>query len=212
VIKVKTFIFNPLQVNTYVVSDDSGQGIIIDPGCEEEDEFKILIHYIKSQNIVPSSIVITHGHADHVVGLKSVTDEFKIVPKIHRDESQLLSSLLDQATMFGLNYFPYEGEWSFVEENEIIPIGEASFKILLVPGHSPASIALYCSTDNCVFTGDALFKRSIGRTDFIGGNHEILINNIKNKLLTLPGSTIVFPGHGPSSTIEDEARYNPFLV
>jgi len=212
VITIKTFVFNPFQVNTYVVSDESGQCAIIDPACSTEGEFEILKKYIADQLLTPTAIVLTHGHVDHMLGLTVTANHYKIVPVIHCDELSYARTAGEQALMFGLQYVPYTGDWQTVTEPDRILLGQTEAKVLNVPGHSPGGMAVYCPTDNCVFTGDALFKGSIGRTDLLGGDYNRLISHIKEKLLTLPPSTMVFPGHGPYTTIGNEIRHNPFLI
>ncbi|MCX7986337.1 MAG: MBL fold metallo-hydrolase [Bacteroidales bacterium] len=211
-ITVKTFVFNPFQVNTYVVSDESRACVVIDPACSNQQEFESLIAYIQTFQLTPTSVILTHGHVDHLLGLSYVTQYFNLIPIIHQEELAFAKTGSDQAMLFGLTYQPYTGDWKTVLEGDEISFGQTRFKIFLIPGHSPAGMALYSSPDKVVFTGDVLFKGSIGRTDLPGGDFTTLIANIRSKLLTLPPLTMIFPGHGPYSTIENEIKYNPFLI
>jgi len=212
VITVKTFVFNPFQVNTYVVSDDSKCCTIIDPACSTLEEFETLKNYIADQRLTTTGIIITHGHVDHLLGLALVARLYGLRPVIHRDERSFIDTAADQAALFGLSYDPYTGQWQTVDESDRIMIGQTEATVFTISGHSPAGMAIYCPADNCVFTGDALFRGSIGRTDLPGGDYHSLITHIRNKLLTLPPDTMVFPGHGPHTTISYELKYNPFLT
>ncbi len=210
-ITVKTFVFNPFQVNTYLVYNDNHKAILIDPACSNNEEFEQLYTFIKTEDIALTHLILTHAHIDHLLGLNYITSHYNIVPFIHPNEKTLIEMADDQALMFGLIYHKYQGEWQYIKEKDTIVLGNSIARILNVRGHSPGGIAIYFATDNCVFTGDALFKGSIGRTDLLGGDINELIQNIHQNLLSLPPSTMVFPGHGPHTTIEYEKKYNPFL-
>lgn len=211
-ITVKTFVFNPFQVNTYLVWDESKHCTIIDPACSTLEEFETLKNYIASQQLTPSGIIVTHGHVDHLLGLERICSWYRLQPVVHRDELDFIQTAPQQAMLFSLPYEPYTGQWNLVGENDTVMLGKTEAMVLTISGHSPAGMAVYCPTDNCIFTGDALFKGSIGRTDLMGGDYETLMSHIREKLLTLPPDTLVFPGHGPHTTIAYELKYNPFIA
>lgn len=213
-IKVKPFTFNFFGENTYLLYDETNEAVLIDCGCMEPDEESILSDFIKSNNLILKRLLNTHRHFDHVIGDASIFHQYGIRPEMHRDEkSENAPDLNAQASRFGIPMRFEEIEpLRYIEDNEEICFGHSVLKALLVPGHSPGSLAFYCEADHFLIAGDVLFEQSIGRTDLWGGDYHTLINNIKNKLLTLPDNTIVYPGHGPATTIGKEKRANPFLA
>ncbi|MDP4187056.1 MAG: MBL fold metallo-hydrolase [Bacteroidota bacterium] len=210
-LKIKRFVFNPIQENTYLVYDETGECVIIDAGCCDQDEQEELSSFILEQNLKPSKLLITHAHADHLLGSSFVCSTYNIPCLLHLTEATLLKFAVHQASLLGLNMEEPPANVVFIEENEVIPIGESNFTAIHVPGHSPGSLAYYNKQEGILFTGDALFKGSIGRTDLYGGSYESLINSIKQKLMILPDLTKVYPGHGPESNIADERKQNTFL-
>lgn len=210
-ISLKTFTFNSFQVNTYVLHDETNDSIIIDPACESAHEIEQLIQYIKDNNLNPRAIINTHGHIDHIVGINDIKNTFSIPFKIHLEEKLLLENALYSAQLFGfsLETIPIVDE--FIEEGAIITFGNSSIKALHIPGHSPGSLVYYSEDNKFVIVGDVLFNGSIGRTDLPGGDYDSLISGIKGKLLSLPSDTVVYSGHGPSTTIGQEHDTNPFL-
>jgi len=211
-VTLKTFVFNDFQENTYILSDETKECIIIDPGCFYVTEQNELSDYINKNNLVPKAIINTHGHIDHVLGCKFVQNNYKIPFITHKEELPLIKNALHFGSIFGLKAEQPPLPDSYIDEGEIYRFGNAQLQIFFVPGHSPGSLAFYSAEDKMIITGDVLFRGSIGRTDLPGGNYNMLINVIKNKLLTLPADTMVFPGHGPSSTIGNEINSNPFLI
>jgi len=210
-ITIKTFIFNDFQENTYILSNETRSCIIVDPGCYISSEQNELSDYIEINQLIPEAILNTHGHIDHVLGCKYIKEKYNIPFIAHKDELDLIKATLDYGLMFGIKADQPPLPDRFIDENENFVFGNTSLKIFHIPGHSPGSIALYSADDKMILTGDVLFRGSIGRTDLPGGNFNLLISGIKSKLLTLPGDTIAFPGHGPYTTINDELRNNPFL-
>ena len=210
-IQIETFVFNPFQENTYVVSASNKECIILDPGCYFEQEQKQLADFIESNQLKPKYIVHTHGHIDHALGTNFLKEKYNIQGVMHEDDLEVYRRISD----FGMNIGfevdqPSEPE-EFVEEGDTLELGEDVFHIYHVPGHSPGSIALHCKDQQKVFVGDVLFKLGIGRTDLFGGDHYTLIESIQNKLLTLDGNTVVYPGHGETTTISSEKQENPLL-
>ena len=211
--KIKVFEFNPIAVNTYVLYDKTGECVIVDAACFYPNEQRALFEFIQSKKLVVKHLLNTHLHFDHVFGVNLIEKQFKVKLQAHKDDEFLLATMDEQLAMFGFtpngDYVPTVGK--YIDENDIIEFGNQKLSIIHVPGHSPGSIVFYNKEENVVVSGDVLFKGSIGRTDLPQGNHNLLIEDIKTKLLTLPGNTIVYPGHGPATTIKDEKRMNPFL-
>ena len=210
---VKQFTFNFFGENTYLLYDETKEAVLIDCGCITPYEGEALSGFLNENNLTLKRLLSTHYHFDHVIGNAYIFHRYGIRPEMHRDEKSPTTPTLNmQASKFGIpmNFEDIEPLRN-IEDNEEIHFGNSRLKAILVPGHSPASLAFYSEVDNIVFSGDALFKESIGRTDLWGGNYGALISSIRNKLITLPGNTIVYPGHGPSTTIDYEKVNNPFL-
>jgi glyoxylase-like metal-dependent hydrolase (beta-lactamase superfamily II) len=211
-ITIKTLVFNNLSVNTYVLHDQTNRAVIIDPACSNSGEHRILYQYIDNNKLNPEKIINTHGHIDHIVGVEKVMKNYNIPFFIHPDDNYLLSKAKEMGFIFGFQVDEIPSASAFLNEGDIIEFGNSSLKVMHIPGHSPGSIVFYSESDNFVIVGDVLFRGSIGRTDLPLGDYETLINGIKNKLLTLPRGTVVYSGHGPSTTIKTEHDTNPFLV
>jgi hydroxyacylglutathione hydrolase len=197
----------PFFVNCYIVGDPkSKKGIIIDPGWDAES----IISHVEKHDLKIESIIITHGHADHIVALDEVRRHYDAKVMIgEKDAIMLIDSTANLSASLGEQFKVLPAD-KLLHESDMVSVGELEFKVLDTPGHSPGSISLY--GHGVVFTGDALFLGSIGRTDFPGSSHETLLESIHKKLLTLPDDTIVYSGHGPDTTIEQERDYNPFLT
>lgn len=210
-IEVKTFIFNAFQENTFVVYDTSKNCLIIDAGCNSAAERQEIIKFISENQLNPVALVNTHCHIDHILGVDYLKEHYSIPFKIHEADKPLLLHAAQQALFYGLEYEGLPEADEFLEEGDMLDAGMAGFKIFHVPGHSPGSIVLVSETSSHVFVGDVLFQGSIGRTDLPGGDYDTLISGIKEKLMTLPPETVVFPGHGPQTTIGLEKENNPFL-
>jgi glyoxylase-like metal-dependent hydrolase (beta-lactamase superfamily II) len=210
--QLKIFPFNPLQVNSYLLYEPDGDGIIIDPSCMSEPEFSELGAFIRTNHISLKYILNTHGHFDHLFGVPMVKAAWGPQFLIHRDDELFISRAAVQARSFG---FEYDGEVpapdGYLEDGQLVTAGAINLIVITVPGHSRGGVAFYDSEGGRVFTGDSLFAGGIGRTDLPGGDYDQLITSIREKLLVLPGVTRVFPGHGPSSTIANELQTNPFL-
>ena len=210
-IQIKTFVFNPFQENTYLVSDESKQCIILDPGCYFEQEQEEIVDYINNNNLEPKYVVHTHGHIDHALGTDFIKEKYQIKAVMHKDDMEVYHRIADFGMNIGLEVKQPADPELFVKEGETIAFGNTVFDVLHVPGHSQGSIALHNKNEKIVFAGDVLFKMGIGRTDLFGGDHATLIENIRNKLLTLDGDTVVYPGHGEATTIKEEKKSNPLL-
>jgi len=211
-LKIKAFVFSPIQENTYLLYNEMNDAIIIDPGCyfpEEEDELKA---FITQTGLVPKLLLNTHCHLDHVFGNKWVAETYGLVPHIHPKEERVLQYAPTSGLMYNLPFDNYTGELEWLVEADTVQLGNDVLEVLEAPGHSPGSICFYCRAQGFVIGGDVLFHRSIGRTDLPGGDHETLLNSIRTKLWPLPDPTIVYNGHGNVTTIGEEKKYNPFLM
>lgn len=208
---VHSITFNPFEENTYIITAPNGECIIIDPGCfddRERDELKILI---SKSNLKPVRLINTHCHIDHILGNAFVADEYNLGLEIHPGELPVLQAGLDVADMYGIPYTPSPQPQVYLKEGDEIELGDIKLKVLFTPGHSPASICLYNETEHWVIGGDVLFYESIGRTDLPGGDYDTLIRSIRTQLFTLADDVMVYPGHGPKTTIGHEKMFNPFL-
>jgi hydroxyacylglutathione hydrolase len=210
--KIKEFVFNPFQENTYVVYDESLECVIIDPGCYDTGEEQELKNFIEDSRLQPVALLNTHCHIDHVFGNQFIATTYNLKPQIHELEVRVLQSAVMVAEMYGLEVTASpEGEITLVD-NGLFRFGNTELKMIFTPGHSPGSICFYSEKDNILIGGDVLFQGSIGRTDLPGGDYHTLISSIKQKLFLLPDGTVVFPGHGPQTTIGYEKKFNPFLT
>lgn len=211
-ITIQSFAFNYFSVNTYLVYDSTNEAVIIDCGCLNPKEENTVSSYIQANNLVLKHNLCTHLHLDHILGNAFIYKRYGLSPQANKADIDILPSPQEQAKRLGL---PLQIESVPVVktliDGETIHFGDSELIALSVPGHSPGSLAFYDKTNNVLFSGDALFAGSIGRTDLWGGNMDILLAAIKDKLLTLPGETIVYPGHGPQTTIIAEKRNNPFF-
>ena len=210
--KVQEFVFNPFEENTYVVYDDTRQAVIVDPGCYEDYEKQELKEFIESNKLKVMMLLNTHGHIDHVLGNTFVKDEYKVKFYIHKIDEQVMKAVKAYASNYGFPKYQEASVDIYLEEGKTISFGNQQFKILFVPGHSPGHVAFYNEKEKVVIGGDVLFRNSIGRTDLPGGNFDTLINSIHEKLFTLPDDVLVYPGHGPTTTIGFEKVTNPFCA
>lgn len=211
-ITIKRFVVNFVQVNCYIVSDETNECIIIDGGCFGKNEESELTAYIENNHLKVKHLLNTHLHFDHILGNAFLSDFYHLKPQANRADEFLLKSLKEQLLMFGCPYevTPQAIE-NFIDESDIIHFGNTELKILHVPGHSPGSLCFYCEKEKILFSGDVLFQCSIGRTDLPQGDYKQLCEGIQNKLFSLPEDVVVYPGHGPQTTIGNEIKYNPYV-
>lgn len=199
-------VVGPLQVNCFIIADEkTREAVVIDPGDDPQD----ILRVIKEKELKVKYIVNTHGHFDHVGANRAVKDATGAEILFHEADAALLAAAPRQSAVYGIAAVPSPPADRFIKHGDIITAGEVSLKVLHTPGHSPGGISLL--EQGMVFTGDALFAGSIGRTDLPGGDLMTLIRSIKTNLMALPDDTNVFSGHGPASTVGDERRENPFL-
>ncbi|MBN2348876.1 MAG: MBL fold metallo-hydrolase [Bacteroidales bacterium] len=211
-IQLKVFVFNDFQENSFVLWDHSKSCIIIDPGCSNNAEYKLLESFISENGLKPEMLINTHCHIDHILGNKWAVEKYNIQSYAHNGDLPVFDQAEEYARMFGLTFEPPPVIQNFLEDNQSLHFGNSELKIIHVPGHSQGSIALYAEAEKFIIVGDVLFRGSIGRTDLPGGNYNTIIQSIKTRLLTLPGNTVVYPGHGPVTTIKNEHDTNPFLT
>ena len=210
--KVKSFTFNQFQENTFVVYDNTKECLIIDPGCYSENERTELRTFIMSEGLKPVKLINTHCHIDHVLGNKFTSELWDLELYIHKEDLPVLENVKDISGFFGFeNYERSPSPKNFLAQGDSLNFGDSSFDILFTPGHAPGHICLLSKKDGFIIAGDVLFNGSIGRTDLPGGDYDTLIESIKTKLLPLDENTIVYCGHGPSTSIGKEKMNNPFL-
>lgn len=195
-----------LQVNCYILAEDKNSAaVLIDPGDEESKIRRILSRF----GLTPALIINTHGHIDHI----GCDDKFGVPVYIHQNDLKLLRDPNFNLSVFLSSPLTIKSEVKTVEDKDVIIHGKIQLEVIHTPGHTLGGISLlFTDSDGPVlFTGDSLFYRSIGRTDFPGADGKLLLKSIKERLLNFPGETIIYPGHGPNSTIGDEKKYNSFL-
>ena len=211
-LKIQTFEVNPLHENCYVVSDDTKECVIIDCGAFTESEQEAIITYINKNGLKPVHNIGTHGHLDHHFGDAAILSAFNLLPEVSDGDEVLMQHSKEAALqMLGmdLNIDLPAGELRLTENNTI-SFGSHTLRIIHTPGHSRGSVSFYCAEENVLFTGDTLFKGSIGRTDFPGGSMFQIISSLR-ELAQLPDTTIVYPGHGPQTSIGFELAHNPYM-
>lgn len=211
-LSLKSFVFNPFQENTFVMSNENKECIIFDPGCYSSAEQNELSKYIEGEELKPILLVNTHCHIDHVLGNKFVTEKYEVPLWIHKEGLPLLQAAPVYGQTYGVQMLPSPHPEKFLDESDTVSLGKEKLQIIFVPGHSPGSICFYSKENKFLIGGDVLFYESIGRTDLPGGNHSQLLTHIKEKLFALDDDTVVYCGHGPETTIGHEKKHNPFLV
>jgi glyoxylase-like metal-dependent hydrolase (beta-lactamase superfamily II) len=209
--RIAQFTFNPFSENTYVLSDAQGATIIIDPGMTDETEDAILFEYIADEGLKPALILNTHCHLDHILGNSAVAERYGISMRCHALEIPVIERASATSLMFGIPYRPSVLPAVTLEEGEQIIVGEIVLDTLFVPGHAPGHLAFVCHDERVVFSGDVLFKGSVGRVDLPGCNASDLVLSIQRKMYTLPNDYVVYSGHGPETTIGEEKQDNIFV-
>jgi hydroxyacylglutathione hydrolase len=205
------FVFSPIEVNTYILADKSGDCAIIDCGCYEVEETEQLSSFIARKKLKPVLLLNTHCHLDHIFGNGFLLERYNLRSWSSELDEMNRKNAKQHAMLFGLSMENPPEPAGFISDNQVFTFGTTRLSAIHVPGHSPGGIAFYSETNGSVFTGDALFAGSIGRSDLPGGNFDTLISSIKNKLFVLPPSTVVYAGHGGETTIEREIQSNPFF-
>jgi len=210
-LKIKVFTFSPIEENTYILYKERSECLIIDPGCYFPEEQQELKDFIEMNGLIPKMLLNTHCHLDHVFGNKFVAETYGLPLHLHPREEVVLQFAPTSGLMYDLPFDNYQGKFIFLNEGEKVTIGGDELEIILAPGHSPGSICFYSKAQKFIIGGDVLFNGSIGRTDLPLGDHQTLLNSIKQKLFVLPDDVIVYSGHGPETTIGNEKKFNPFV-
>ncbi len=210
-ITIKTFIFNPFQENTYLLYDESGEAVIIDPGCYAKSEEKQLSTYLEENNLKLKRLLNTHSHIDHILGNRFISEKYKLQVESHQEDEFLIERAKEQAVLFGMQIEAPPTVGKYIDENDTIKFGNSELKIIHAPGHSPGSLVFYNTEQRFMIVGDVLFNQSIGRTDLPGGNLDTLLESIFTKLFPLGDDMKVYSGHGTTTTIGQERISNPFF-
>ena len=218
-LNVKQFVFNPVSENTYILSDESKQAAILDCGCFTQVEWKEVMRYIEINQLQPIFLLNTHLHFDHAMGNHFAYQTYGLETKASKDDYPLSEQILNQAKLFlgghALHYIDSENVTfklgTPLSDGDTVTFGNTTLKVIATPGHTPGGICFYAENEHILFSGDTLFKGSIGRTDLPGGNYRCLIEAITSKILSLPPQTKIHPGHGSDTTIEYEIQYNPYI-
>ena len=211
-IKIKTFVCNMLQENCYVMSDETNEAVIIDCGAFYPEEQQAIADYIEREQLTPVRLIATHGHFDHNFGNSFVWHRYGLKPEVTAEDLPLMDIRRQMRSMMGMDYEIEQAPTGrLLNTKDDVTFGSHSLRVLPTPGHSRGSVTLYCEAEHVAFTGDTLFRMSIGRTDFEGGSWSEMCNSLKQVLAALPADTKVYPGHGPLTTIGEEVQYNPYM-
>jgi hydroxyacylglutathione hydrolase len=210
-IRLKSFVFGPFQENTYVLWDETKEAVVIDPGNTSSTEHSELKNFILENNLQLKHLWLTHAHIDHINGNRFVFDTWGLLPQVHKNDLPYIKNHKEVAMMYGLPCEESPLPEVFLKEGDAAQFGNSKLEMIFTPGHSPGSITFYCKEQQFIIAGDVLFYGSIGRTDLPGGDHETLINSIKQNLFPLGDDVKVYNGHGQPTTIGFEKENNPFL-
>ena len=211
-LNIKRFVVNPLQENCYVVSDETRECVIIDCGACYADEYEAIGRYVADSRLAPKHLLCTHAHFDHCMGVAWAFETYGLRPEVGAADELLLrkvGTLVE--TLLGVSYdveMPPSGR--LLHDGDTILFGAHRLQAMATPGHTPGGLCFYCEEEKAVFTGDTLFRMSIGRTDFPGGSWALMMGSLR-LLSTLPANTKVYAGHGEPTTIGDELKYNPYM-
>lgn len=207
--KVYPLVLGPVQTACYIISNEK-KAVVVDPAANANQ----IIQYLGTKKLELEAVLLTHGHFDHIGAVNELVAKYQVPIYAHKKEKEYfenpdvnLSPMIYERLVLNKDF-----EYRFISDQEVIECLGTKVKTFHVPGHTTGSICYYFESEDIVFTGDTLFKHSIGRTDFIYGNHDQLVKGIRGKLLSLPGHTLVYPGHGECTTIGEESKHNPFLV
>lgn len=210
-LKILTFPVNPFQENCSLAWDGTGEGVIIDPGFCDSAEASAVYGKISEKSVRPVAILLTHGHFDHIYGVRECAEKYGIPVWMHPDDRIILDNDDKIAGTFGLAAPDTGFRTQDLSDGQTFHFGETDFRVIATPGHTPGGVCLYDEQDKVLFSGDTLFAGAIGRTDNVWGDYDKLIVSIMDKIMGLPGDVAVFPGHGPQTSIADERTHNPFL-
>ena len=209
---IKTFHFNPIMVNTYILSDETGEAVIVDPGNCRMYEDEQIRDYVKTKNLKIKYIINTHPHIDHIAGNPWCVSKYQAELLMHEAGMPIYNKSFAYAAAFGLDVSEMPAPDRFLKEGDEIMFGNQRLTVLYTPGHCDGSICLYNIDNQFVITGDLIFELSVGRSDLPTGSESLLLQSIREKILTLPDEVKLFPGHGDPTTVGRERRQNPFLM
>lgn len=208
---IKTYYFNDLRTCCYIVYDKTGECAIIDPGCYKQSERDRLTKFINENNLTPKMIIQTHGHFDHVMGNAFVTGKWNIPTYLAEEDIPQIERASAYGSYFGYVFDRPGEDIRNMKDGDTIRFGETELEVSASPGHTAGGVLLYNRKEGYVFTGDTIFKGSIGRTDLPAGDYDMLMHSIRTKIMTLPPDTVIYPGHGPATDVSTEINTNPFL-
>jgi glyoxylase-like metal-dependent hydrolase (beta-lactamase superfamily II) len=211
-VRIHSFTFNAFQENTYVLWDETGECVIVDPGCYDAAEQKEFSDFISEERLTVKYLLNTHCHIDHVLGNAFVRDTYAVPLLIHRDDEPVLRSVKAYAPNYGFANYQEALPDRWLNESDAVTFGTTTLSVIHLPGHSPGHVGFYNSAEQTLVAGDVLFRSSIGRTDLPGGDFDTLITSIHRKLFVLPDTVTVYPGHGPETTLGEEKASNPFCA
>ena len=210
--KLHRFTFNPLQENTYLAwCETTLDCVIFDPGNYDRAENEQLKEFIENHSLKPIAILGTHAHIDHIFGNYWVMNHYLIPYYLHPDDVKMIQRSETMAALWNLNYTPSPEPTNWLNHGDVIPVGNSKLHVRFVPGHAPGHVIFHNENDQWAIVGDTVFQGSIGRTDLPGGNHEQLLQKIQEEIFTLPLNTVLYPGHGPETTVQHEKLHNPFF-
>ena len=209
---VKAFTFSPVQENTYVLYNEQGKAIIIDPGCYYSAEQEKLKNFIKDTKLDPVQLLNTHCHLDHVFGNNFVSETYGLTALFHQKEQAVIDRLPEGGARWGVPTEAYKGKVQYIQQDELIQFGKDAFKVLETPGHSPGSVCFYHEAQDFLIGGDLIFKDGVGRTDLPGSNPIDLIKSIQTQIFPLPDTMTIYSGHGPATTWGREKKANPYIL
>jgi glyoxylase-like metal-dependent hydrolase (beta-lactamase superfamily II) len=209
---IKKFTFGPFQENTFVLFDDSGECVIIDPGCYTSTEQTELADFIEDNTLKPVQLLNTHCHVDHIAGNRFVNEKFGLLPIIHELDIPVLEMQESVSAVYGLPCEKSPMPEFFMEDGDTLSFGQSHLEVIFAPGHCPGHVVFLHKNSKQLIGGDVLFYGSVGRKDLPGGDHATLIDSIKNKIFPLGDEIKIYCGHGPETTIGHERKTNPFLV
>jgi len=210
-IKIQPFVFNSFQVNSYILWNEAGECLIIDAACQDQREEQEVKEFIDTNHLKLKRNLNTHCHIDHILGNTFIADTFGIFPEYHEASVPLMVPASEIAASFGFTLKELPKPARFLVDNEKIILGNIALEVLYTPGHADGSVCFYNKEQGFLITGDVLFKDTIGRTDLPSGNFDLLMKSIRERLFILPDNTVVYPGHGPKTTIGYEKQNNPFI-
>lgn len=211
-LKIHSFCFNPFQENTYILYNEQKESIIIDPGMYTSVEFDQFYQFIEDNSLQPKLLLNTHCHLDHVFGNNAICDRYQLTAHFHPNEQMIIDRLPDVGAKWGIPTEAFTGPVKYLQDKDIIELGEDKFQALLTPGHSPGSLCFYNAAQSILIGGDIIFMDGVGRTDLPASNPLDLIKSIHETILPLPEQTTIYSGHGPATSLRREKLHNPYLL